>query len=90
MKTFIAALAVLVVTLLVPAAARAHEGHVHKVMGTVSSIDGSSVMVKGTDGKSVMVMLDAKTKITRGEKALDASALKSAIASSPKGRSTRR
>jgi Domain of unknown function (DUF5666) len=54
----------------------AHEGHVHKVMGTVSSIDGKHVVVKTTDGKSVTVMLDDKTTISRGKDKLDASALK--------------
>ena len=62
--------------LILPAVARAHEGHTHKVMGTVSSIDGRNLMVKTTDGKTVMVMLDAKTKITQGKTRLDASALK--------------
>ena len=37
-----------------PTVARAHEGHAHKVMGTVSSVEGNHVMVKTTDGKMVM------------------------------------
>lgn len=60
---------------LVPAALRAHEGHVHKVMGTVASVDGPHVVVKTTDGKTVMVMLDQKTAITRGKAKLDQKAL---------------
>ena len=62
--------------LIVPAAARAHEGHAHKVMGTVSSVDGNHIVVKTTDGKTVMVMLDAKTAVTRGKTKLDATAVK--------------
>jgi hypothetical protein len=62
--------------LIVPAVARAHTGHAHKVMGTVSSVEGNHVMVKTTDGKTVMVMLDAKTTITRGKTKLDAAAVK--------------
>ena len=62
--------------LAVPAVARAHKGHDHKVMGTVSSVDGGHLMVKTTDGKTVMVMVDAKTKITQGKTSLTASALK--------------
>ena len=54
----------------------AHEGHAHKIMGTVSSIDGAHLMVKTTDGKTVMVMLDAKTRITQGKAKVAASALK--------------
>jgi hypothetical protein len=62
--------------LVVPAVGRAHEGHAHKVMGTVSSVDGNNVMVKTADGKTVMVMLDAKTAVTRGQTKLDATAVK--------------
>jgi hypothetical protein len=62
--------------LVIPAVARAHGGHAHKVMGTVSSVEGNHVMVKTTDGKTVMVMLDSKTAITRGKMKLDATALK--------------
>jgi hypothetical protein len=62
--------------LVVPTVARAHEGHAHKVMGTVSSVEGNNVMVKTADGKTVMVMLDKKTAITRGKTKLDAAAVK--------------
>ena len=54
----------------------AHGGHAHKVMGTVSSIDGKNIMVKTTDGKTVMVMLDGKTKITQGKNKVDLSVVK--------------
>ena len=64
------------VALIVPAVALAHEGHMHKALGTVASIDGQHVVVKTTDGKSVTVMLDKATTITRGKEKLDASALK--------------
>ena len=50
-----------------PAASWAHGGHVHRVMGTVSNVEGNHLTVNATDGKTVMVMLDAKTEITRGE-----------------------
>ena len=66
----------LVGALTVPAMGWAHKGHAHKVMGTVSSIDGKHIMVKTTDGKTVIVMLDAKTKITQGKTPLATSALK--------------
>ena len=67
---------VLAGALVLPVAARGHEGHDHKVMGTVSSIDGKNLMVKTTDGKTIMVMLDAKTKITQGKNKVDSAALK--------------
>ncbi len=68
--------AVLAVVLAVPAFGWAHEGHSETVMGTVSGIDGTSLMVKTADGKTVMVMMDAKTKITKGATKLQATALK--------------
>lgn len=74
-KTWIIAV-VLAAALALPVVARAHEGHAHKVMGTVSSIEGKNVMVKTTDGKTVMVMLDAKTKITQGKNTVELAALK--------------
>ena len=65
----------LIGALFCPAVARAHE-HDKTVMGTVSSVDGKNLMVKTADGKSVMVMMDAKTKITKGKMKLEATALK--------------
>jgi hypothetical protein len=76
MKKSMIGLTMLTVALVGPAVARAHEGHKHKVMGTVSSVDGSNLMVKTTDGKNVMVMLNAKTKVTQGKAKLTAAALK--------------
>jgi len=72
---WIASVAVIAV-LVIPAVGWAHEGHSEKVMGTVSSVDGNHVIVKTTAGKSVMVMLDAKTKITRGKTMLTAADVK--------------
>jgi hypothetical protein len=45
-------------------------------MGTISSIDGTNLMVKAADGKTTMVMLDGKTKITQGKTTIDVKALK--------------
>jgi len=76
MKTWLITGLIIAAVLVVPAVSRAHEGHAHKVMGTISSVDGKNLMVKTTDGKTVTVMLDAKTKITQGKNKVDASALK--------------
>lgn len=67
--------ALLIMALAIPAAAWAHEGHTHNVLGTIESVTGDHVEVKGIDDKLVMVMLDAKTIITRGGTKLDAAAL---------------
>ena len=66
----------MVAALALPVVGWAHEGHTHKVMGTVSSVQGNHVEVKETDGKTVMVMLDDKTTIMRGKTKVDAAALK--------------
>lgn len=66
----------LALALVIPVVARAHGGHTHKVMGTISSLQGNHLEVKTTDGKTVMVMLDAKITITRGKTKLDMTALK--------------
>jgi hypothetical protein len=76
MRTWIVGLALIALVVFAPTAARAHEGHDHKVMGTISSIQGTNVMVKGTDGKTVMVMLNDKTKITQGKAKVEQAALK--------------
>ena len=67
---------VLAAAFVIPGLVLAHEGHAHKVMGTITAIDGNHVTVKTTAGKSAMVMLDAKTKLTQGKNKVDASSLK--------------
>src|SRR5260370_42117132 len=70
------AIVALAAAILVPAAARAHDGKDKTVMGTVTSIDGTNLMVKTADGKQTMVMLDAKTAITQGKTKIALSAVK--------------
>lgn len=41
----------------------AHEGHEHKVMGTVTMAAVDHVMLKDKDGKDVMVKVNADTKV---------------------------
>ena len=50
-----------------PGIALAHEGHTHKVLGTVTDIDYPHLEVTTTDKKSVTIMLDGATVITRGK-----------------------
>ena len=47
-----------------------------KVSGTLSSVQGEHLMLKTDDGKEAMVMLDAKTTITKDKKKVDAKTLK--------------
>lgn len=59
--------AALVVALAIPGYTLAHEGHVHKVMGTVTALHENHLEVKATDGKTSTVTLNDKTKILRGK-----------------------
>src|SRR6186713_2054572 len=75
MKNWIVAIVVMT-ALVIPAIGRAHEGHLHKALGTIASVQGEHVQIKTTDGKTVTVMLDKETTVTRGKTKLDATALK--------------
>jgi hypothetical protein len=59
-----------------PTVARAHGGHTHKALGTVSSLELPHVVIKTTAGKTLTIMLDDKTAVTRGKEKLTAAALK--------------
>jgi translation initiation factor IF-1 len=57
----------LVAALAIPGYALAHEGHAHKVMGTVAMSHENHLEVKATDGKTTMITLNEKTAILRGK-----------------------
>ncbi len=44
----------------------AHEGHPHKVMGTVAAIDATHIEVDATDGKKVSILVTSETKYRKG------------------------
>jgi hypothetical protein len=68
--------AVLFAALAIPAYVYAHEGHEHKVMGTVAVRHDNHLEVKATDGKAVTITLNEKTKILRGKTKATADDLK--------------
>lgn len=47
--------------------ARAHEGHEHRVMGTVAAIDAKHIEVTTKDGHRTTIQLNAETRFLRGE-----------------------
>lgn len=49
----------------------AHEGHEHKVMGKVVTIDEKKIEVESTDGKKVLGVLGPDTKYFRDNAAAD-------------------
>lgn len=61
--SFVAALAL-------PGRLLAHEGHEHKIMGTVTQVHAdkvSHVEIKTTDGKTVVITCDDQTKFLKGK-----------------------
>jgi hypothetical protein len=59
----------LMVSLAIGRVVSAHEGP-HKVLGTVSAVHEDRVVVKATDGKSVSINVDGKTKVVHGTMAM--------------------
>jgi hypothetical protein len=54
---------------------RAHEGHAHKVMGTVTARHDNQVELKTPEGKTVTVVLNAKTTFARGKQKVNGDAV---------------
>lgn len=62
-RLFATVLALAVLVLGSSARLLAHEGHEHKVMGTVTMAAADHVMLKDKDGKDVMVKVTKDTKV---------------------------
>ena len=60
-------LAALVLAVLAPAATFAHPGHEHKMMGTITAIDGNKVSMKTTEGKDATFTVTPTTAFKRGK-----------------------
>jgi len=52
----------LIATVAFPGWLSAHEGHAHKMMGTVAAIDATHIEVDATDGKKVSILVTSETK----------------------------
>ena len=65
----------LALCLFVSTVALAHEGHKHKLLGTVKSIKENKLELTLKDGETKLVMLNDKTEISKGEHKADKSAL---------------
>lgn len=65
-------LALTVLTTGVGSTLRAHDGHEHKVMGTVTMAAADHVMLTDTEKKGVTVQVTADTKVTRNGKPMKA------------------
>lgn len=60
-------LAVFILALFAPAAAVAHPGHEHKLMGTITAIDGNKVSMTTTEGKDTTFSVTPTTAFKRGK-----------------------
>ena len=59
---------VLAVVMLATLPAWAHEGHVHKVMGTVTARGAKQIQLKTPSGEVLSIALNEKTVVTRNKK----------------------
>jgi len=59
---------VLTAALVSPAAPRAHPGHTHKIMGTVTARDDKHMEVKTPGGENLSIEVNAKTVVTRDKR----------------------
>ena len=63
MKRLMAMMMAVLVVLGLGASVAEHEGHDHKVLGTVTMAAADHVMVKDRDGKDVTVLVTKATKV---------------------------
>jgi hypothetical protein len=71
--------AVLALGFLIPAVPMAHPGHDHKLMGTISSIDKTKVVMKTTEGKDMTFEVLPTTSFKVGTKKGAATDLKAGM-----------
>jgi len=64
----VALLALLGLVVVPSARVVAHEGHPHKMMGTVTMAAPDHLMMKTTDGKDATIQITNETKITKAKK----------------------
>jgi hypothetical protein len=76
MNKGIIAAALVAAALFIPRYVRAHEGHVHKMMGTVATRHENHLQVKAADGKTSTIVVNEKTKILRGTAKVTIDAIK--------------
>jgi hypothetical protein len=60
-----------VVALLMPMPVRAHDGHVHRIMGTVTARDAKRLEVKTPSGEVLSIEITEKTTALRNKKRVD-------------------
>ena len=72
-------LAVIATVAVFPLQALAHEGHDHKVLGTVTMAAADHVMLKDKDKKDVTVYLTRETKVLKDKKPMKVEDIKTGL-----------
>ena len=72
-------LAVIATVAVFPLQALAHEGHDHKVLGTVTMAAADHVMLKDKDNKDVTVYLNRQTKVLKDKKPMKVEDIKTGL-----------
>jgi hypothetical protein len=62
---------ILAMVFAVPMAVRAHDGHVHRIMGTVTARDAKHVEVKTPSGDVLSIAITDKTTALRNKRKVD-------------------
>lgn len=65
------AIVLVAVGIALPVALRAHDGHVHRIMGTVTARDAKHVEVKTPSGEVLSIAITPKTTALRNKKKVD-------------------
>jgi hypothetical protein len=73
---FVSGLLLLLFALAIAPSVSAHEGHLHRLMGTVAAVNGERLQVKATTGETSEIVVNDKTKIVRGATAQKTSDIK--------------
>ncbi|MGH9384265.1 MAG: hypothetical protein ACRD2N_08290 [Vicinamibacterales bacterium] len=60
-------LAALAFTLVLPGVVRAHPGHDHKIMGTITAVDATHIVLKATDGSEKSIQIVPTTMFKKGK-----------------------
>jgi hypothetical protein len=66
MRTVGATLVFLLLVALAPALA--HDGHTHRIMGTITAVDGKHMDVKTPSGEVLSIQINDKTLVTRAKR----------------------
>jgi hypothetical protein len=72
-------LAVIATVAVFPLQALAHEGHDHKVLGTVTMAAADHAMLKDKDNKDVTVYLTRETKVLKDKKPMKVEDIKTGL-----------